>query len=74
MPKTSPVPVREILPEAERREQALGASGAAVETTPKRARRVFSAADKLRIVKKAEACIANGERGTLEAMLREEGL
>ena len=74
MPKTSPVPVRDILPEADRREQALGASGAAVETTPKRTRRVFSAADKLRIVKKADACIASGERGALEAMLREEGI
>jgi transposase-like protein len=74
LPKTSPVPVREILPEADRREQALGASGAAVETTPRRTRRVFSAADKLRIVKKADACIAGGERGALEAMLREEGL
>jgi transposase len=72
--KTSPVPVREILPEAERRQQALGASGAAVETTPKRTRRSFSAAEKLRIVKKADACIASGERGALEAMLREEGL
>ncbi len=35
---------------------------------------MFSAADKLRIVKKADACIASGERGALEAMLREEGL
>lgn len=74
MPKTSPVPVREIVPEAEERQRALGASGAAIETTPKRTRRVFSAADKLRIVKKADACIASGERGALEAMLREEGL
>ena len=74
MLKTSPVPVREIMPEAERRQQALGASGAAVETTPKRTRRSFSAAEKLRIVKKADACIASGERGALEAMLREEGL
>ena len=74
MPKTSPVPVREILPEADRREQARGASGAAIETTSKRTRRVFSAADKLRIVKKADACIASGERGALEAMLRAEGI
>jgi transposase-like protein len=35
---------------------------------------VFSAAEKLRIVKKADACLASGERGALEAMLREEGL
>ena len=54
--------------------EALGASGAAVETTPRRTRRVFSAAEKLRIVKKADACIASGERGALEAMLREEGI
>lgn len=62
------------MPEAEERQRALGASGAAIETRPKRTRRVFSAADKLRIVKKADACIASGERGALEAMLREEGL
>jgi transposase len=72
--KTSTVPVREIVPEAEQRQRTLGASGAAVETTPKRTRRVFSAADKLRLVKRADACIASGERGALEAMLRQEGL
>ena len=35
---------------------------------------MFSAAEKLRIVKKADACLASGERGALEAMLREEGI
>jgi transposase len=35
---------------------------------------VFTAAEKLRIVKKANACIATGERGAVEAMLREEGI
>lgn len=35
---------------------------------------MFSAAEKLRIVKKADACLAGGERGALEAMLREEGI
>ena len=74
MPKPSQVPVRDIVPEIEQRQRALGVSGAAVETQPRRTRRVFSAADKLRIVKKADACIASGERGALEAMLREEGL
>jgi len=72
--KTSLIPVSENRPEAERRRRALGASGAAVETTPRRTRRSFSAADKLRIVRKADACIASGERGALEAMLREEGI
>ena len=53
---------------------ALGASGAAVETTPRPVRRVFSAAEKLRIVKKANACVASGVRGSLEEMLRKEGI
>ncbi len=35
---------------------------------------MFTAAEKLRIVKKADACQASGERGAIEAMLREEGL
>src|SRR5437667_1274186 len=68
------VPVRDNGPESERRQRALGASGAAVETKPRRTRRVFSAAEKLRIVKKADACLASGERGALEGMLREEGI
>jgi transposase len=46
-----------------------------VESVPKRrSRRKFSAAEKLRLVKKADACLASGERGALEAMLREEGI
>jgi len=45
-----------------------------LETVPKRPRRVFSAAEKLRIVKEADACVASGERGALEAMLRREGI
>jgi transposase len=35
---------------------------------------VFSAADKLRIVKEADRCIASGKRGALGEMLRREGL
>jgi transposase len=74
LPKPSIVRDIENVAESERHHQALGVSGAAVETKPRRARRVFSAAEKLRIVKKAEACLAKGERGALEAMLREEGI
>ena len=74
MPKPSIVRDAENVAESERHQQALGVSGAAVETKPRRTRRVFSAAEKLRIVKKAEACLARGERGALEAMLREEGI
>lgn len=74
MPKPSPVPGREAPSASERRERELSASGAAVETVPKPTRRTFTAAEKLRIVKKADACIASGVRGALEAMLREEGI
>ena len=35
---------------------------------------MFTAAEKLRIVKRADACVTTGERGAIEAMLREEGL
>src|SRR5450631_3360196 len=54
--------------------ECWGVSGATVETQPRRRRRTFTAAEKLRIVKKADACVASGERGAIEAMLREEGL
>ena len=74
VPKPAPVPGPESSPQGERRERALGVSGASVETVPKRSRRTFSAAEKLRIVKKADACLTSGQRGALEAMLREEGI
>ena len=54
---------------------STSASGKSVETVPKAGkRRIFTAADKLRIVKEAESCLANGKRGDLEAMLRREGI
>jgi len=34
----------------------------------------FTSAEKLRILKKADACLASGQRGALGAMLREEGI
>jgi transposase-like protein len=37
-------------------------------------RRRFTAPEKLRLVKAAEAAIASGERGALEALLRKEGI
>src|SRR5215207_7726117 len=55
-------------------ERSLGVSGAAVETVAKRPRRLFSAADKLRLVKEADRCLASGKRGDLEALLRREGI
>jgi transposase len=74
LPKASLVPDREAVTETDQHQRKLGASGAAVETKPRRGRRTFSAADKLRIVKKANACIASGERGALETLLRKEGV
>ena len=54
--------------------QALAESGAAVQTTPRAVRRTFPAAEKLRILRKADACLASGKRGAIEALLREEGI
>ncbi len=72
MPKPSRILDRDASPESERRR--VRPSGATLETVPKRTRRVFSAADKLRIVKEADACLASGKRGDLEALLRREGI
>ncbi len=41
---------------------------------PSKARRQFTASERLRLVKAAEVALASGERGALEAMLREEGI
>jgi transposase len=72
VPKPSRIPERDPSPESERRQTGL--SGATLESVPKRTRRVFSAADKLRIVKEADACLGSGKRGDLEALLRREGI
>jgi len=72
VPKPSRIPDRDSLPESERRQTRP--SGATLETVPKRTRRVFSAADKLRIVKEADGCLTSGKRGDLEALLRREGI
>jgi transposase len=73
-----PKPVRvsdsESSVESERQPRALGEREGSLETVPKRRRRVFSAADKLRIVKEADRCLASGKRGAMGAMLRREGI
>lgn len=51
-----------------------GVSGAALEVVPKRTWRKFSASEKLRIVKAAEAAHSSGERGAIETLLRREGV
>jgi len=72
VPKPARIPDRDPSPESERRQARP--SGATLETVPKRTRRVFSAADKLRIVTEADACVASGKRGELEALLRRESI
>jgi hypothetical protein len=49
-------------------------NSASQESVPSKTRRQFTASEKLRLVKAAEAALASGERGALEAMLREEGI
>jgi len=41
---------------------------------PAGTRRQYSAVEKLRLVKAADAAIASGERGALQAMMRREGI
>jgi transposase len=45
-----------------------------VESVSPRRRRTFPAAERLRIIKLADACRASGERGAVEAMMRAEGI
>jgi transposase len=73
VPKPTRVSTRDDSPEAGRQHSA-GVRGASLETVAKRRPRVFSAAEKLRIVKEADRCAASGKRGAVEAMLRREGL
>ena len=70
MPKRAPVP----RPESLIKERELGASGASLESVPPTTRRRFSASEKLRLVKAAEAAVVSGERGALAALLRKEGI
>jgi transposase len=74
VPKSSPVPGRTSSPETERQQRERGASGASTESVPRKTRRRFSASEKLRLVNAADAAVASGVRGALEALLRKEGI
>ena len=56
--------------EASEKEESSGAN----ESTPRRSHRRFTATQKLRFVQAADAAIASGKRGALQALLRREGL
>ena len=45
-----------------------------MESAPPKRRRRFAASEKLRLLKAADAALASGERGALEALLRQEGI
>lgn len=74
MPKPPQSPGTKKSHDEERKQRDLGVSGASVESLPRRTRRKYSASEKLRILKSAEAAVASGERGALEALLRREGI
>ena len=75
MPKPSPILDPSIpLSESDRKQRDLAVSGASVESTPPKRRRRFAASEKLRLLKAADAALASGERGALEALLRKEGI
>ena len=76
MPKPFHVPAPDLSrgEGAGEHDDASGLSGARLEVVPKRTRKKYSASEKLRIVKAADAAVASGERGALEALLRKEGI
>ncbi len=75
MPKPSPILDLQIpSSESDRKQRDLAESGASVESTPPKSRRRFAASEKLRLLKAADAALASGERGALEALLRKEGI
>lgn len=77
MPKPSQVLGRKVVPdegEPERKPHESNIDGASQESVQSKTRRQFSASEKLRLVKAAEAALASGERGALEALLRKEGI
>ena len=75
VPKSPHVRNGEGIPaEGERKQTAPRVNSASQESVPSKARRRFTASEKLRLVKAAEVALASGERGALEAMLREEGI
>lgn len=74
MPKSPHVRNGEGVPADGERKPTPRVNSASQESVPSKARRQFTASEKLRLVKAAEAALASGERGALEAMLREEGI
>ncbi len=73
MPKPTPIPGHDSQ-DSEVSQKRRSVNGASVETVAPKKRRVFSASEKLRIVRAADSAVASGERGALVALLRKEGI
>jgi transposase len=74
VPKRSQIPHDEISNDDDRKQRELGVSGASTESVAPKTRRKFTASEKQSIVKAADAAVASGERGALQALLRREGI
>jgi transposase len=75
VPKPTQVPGRETAPaEGDRKPCEPRVNSASQESVQAKMRRQFTASEKLRLVNAADAALATGERGALEAMLRKEAI
>lgn len=75
MPKPTQVPGRETAPaEGDRKPREPRVNSGSQESVQAKMRRQFTASEKLRLVNAADAALASGERGALEAVLRKEAI
>jgi len=75
VPKPPQVSDHENSPaKSEHKQRDRGLSGASLESVAPKRRRQFGPAERLRLLKAADAAIASGERGALQALLRREGI
>jgi transposase len=72
VPKPTQVPGRETAAAEGDREPRVNSGSQ--ESVQAKMRRQFTASEKLRLVNAADAALATGERGALEAMLRKEAI
>jgi transposase-like protein len=74
VPKPTQVSDDESSPAKSEHKHDRGPSGASLESVAPKRRRQFAPAERLRLLKAADAAIASGERGALQALLRKEGI
>lgn len=76
LPKPAQISDPIITPEPEGHRPPPAVNGALLESVPRgrRQRRVFTGPEKRRILRAADAALASGKRGALEALLRKEGI